>query len=167
MYTLDTPQVHWIHPRYTQDTLDTPRIHPIYTPDTSLDTPLIHPGGGLVTFDFPVDSWYQVIPWKVSWSTELTKENWFLTRRIIPTIWHFLPKNQTEGRLFYLYFTYLNRKKDSIRLTLYYPIVHWLKKSWMALYLCSCLVGLFLWRYYGYSNQQIVIIRDVPVSTTF
>jgi hypothetical protein len=71
---------------YAVCTPDTPRIHPRYTPDTSLDTPsLIHPGGGPVTFDLPVDSRYQVIPWKVSWSKELTKENWFLTRRIIPT----------------------------------------------------------------------------------
>ena len=59
--TLDTPHIHWVHPGCT---LETPRIHPRYTPDTSLDTPsLIHPGGGQLTSDLPVDSRYQVSLW--------------------------------------------------------------------------------------------------------
>ena len=32
-YTLDTPEVHWIHLGYTPYTLYAPHIHPEYTPD--------------------------------------------------------------------------------------------------------------------------------------
>ena len=37
------------------------------------------------------------------------------------TLW---TRKKSEGCLFYLYFTYFKHKKDSIRLTLYYPVVH-------------------------------------------